>query len=102
VRAQLKPGVPLSITALASWCEGDTWIRSLPVDDAVPMLFRMGAGERWDGREFRPAACRSSVGVSTDEPREMLPRGRRVFAFSPHSWTESAYRDAVALERRWR
>src|SRR5882724_3846007 len=33
----------LSITALASWCISDTWIKDLPIDDAVPMLFRMGA-----------------------------------------------------------
>lgn len=101
VRSGLKPEMPLSITALASWCEGDPWIRKLPIDDAVPMLFRMGAGEFWDGREFRPPACQSSVGVSTDEPRAELPRGRRMFVFNPRSWTESAYRDALAMARRW-
>ncbi len=30
------------MTALASWCAGDDWLRDLPVDEAVPMLFRMG------------------------------------------------------------
>jgi hypothetical protein len=102
LRAALKPGMPLTITALSSWCESDAWIRALPIDDAVPMLFRMGAGESWDGREFRQEVCRSSVGVSTDEPRDLLPRGRRMFVFNPHSWTEREYLDTLALSRRWR
>ena len=46
VRADLRPDLPLSITALASWCEADHWIDGLPVAEAVPMLFRMGPGER--------------------------------------------------------
>jgi hypothetical protein len=102
VRARLKPGMPLSITALASWCEGDPWIRNLPVDGAVPMLFRMGAGEWWDGREFRVPICRSSVGISTDELPTSLPRGRRLFVFNPRSWTKETYLGAVELARKWR
>src|ERR1044071_10017632 len=42
VRRELSPSVGLSITALASWCARDNWIADLPVDEAVPMLFRMG------------------------------------------------------------
>ena len=45
--------MPLLITALASWCEQDGWIRGLPVAEAVPMLFRMGAGELWNGQDSR-------------------------------------------------
>ena len=42
LRQQLPDNVPLSITALASFCIGDPWIKDLPVDEAVPMMFRMG------------------------------------------------------------
>ena len=42
VRAALPPGTPLSMTALASWCLDDNWLDDLPVDEVVPMLFRMG------------------------------------------------------------
>ena len=42
VRKRLGPATPLSITALASWCIGDDWLNGLPVDEAIPMLFRMG------------------------------------------------------------
>jgi len=38
--------MPLSITALASWCAGDPWITGLPIDEAVPMLFRLGPDTR--------------------------------------------------------
>ena len=46
LRDRLPKTIRLSITALASWCIGDTWIKDLPVDEAVPMLFRMGRGGR--------------------------------------------------------
>src|SRR5258705_11788686 len=43
-RVRERPGlsVPLSMTALASWCAGDRWLEDLPIDEAVAMLFRLG------------------------------------------------------------
>src|SRR5215470_19301455 len=41
-RRRMPAGMPLSITALASWCAQPGWMQDLPVDEAVPMLFRMG------------------------------------------------------------
>jgi hypothetical protein len=109
VRRQLPPRVPLSITALASWCLGDPWLEKLPpgtIDEAVPMLFRMGpdaanvAAFLQSGGEFQPAACRASVGLSTDEPfsRSLLNGpietnsvkwdSKRIYVFSPQPWTK--------------
>ena len=102
VRGRLPPGVPLTVTALASWCLGDPWIRGLPVDDAVPMLFRMGAGEPREVRDFSLEVCRSSLGISTDEVPFAAPHGRRLFVFHPRPWTPEAYRGAIELARRWR
>jgi hypothetical protein len=87
---------------LASWCLGDAWITELPVVDAVPMLFRMGAGEPREVREFSAGVCRSSVGVSTDEPVYAAPHGRRVWIFHPRPWTPEAYRGAMQLSGRLR
>jgi hypothetical protein len=101
VRAGLSPTTPLTITALASWCLGDPWVRALPVADAVPMLFRMGAGEPREVGDFSSGVCRSSLGVATDELPYSAPHGRRVFVFHPRPWTRDAYRGAVALARRW-
>jgi hypothetical protein len=98
LRPQLPDGVGLSITALASWCISDDWIRDLPVDEAVPMLFRMGKDRDkvhrhlQAGGDFGPELCRRSFGISTDEPLEALPEGRRVYIFNPHSWTREAAR----------
>jgi len=85
------------MTALASWCIHDDWIRELPVEEAVPMLFRMGAEDRevrrylQSGNDFRVESCRNSLGVSTDEPWPKLPSGRRLYVFHPVSWDENAF-----------
>jgi hypothetical protein len=66
------------------------------------MLFRMGAGETYhSGDDFRPGVCRSSVGISTDEPLVEVPRGRRVYIFHPRSWSAVELRAAVQEVRRW-
>jgi hypothetical protein len=102
VRSGLYPSKELTITALASWCLGDPWIHGMPVADAVPMLFRMGAGQPREIGEFRVPLCRSSVGISTDELPYAVPHGRRLFVFNPRPWTEAAYRAALELQRKWR
>jgi len=101
LRAGLATGVPLSITALASWCDGDPWIRGLPVSDAVPMLFRLGAGEPRRTVRFRAGLCQSSLGISTDEWPAQVPSGRRLFVFTPRAWDEETYRGVLVRARRW-
>ena len=49
LRQRVPARVPLSITALASWCFGDRWLEGLPIEEAVPMLFRMAT----DGAQVR-------------------------------------------------
>ena len=96
LRDALPRSTPISITALASWCMGDNWIGSLPIDEAVPMLFRLGAGTNeaaaWlaSGRDFSAPICRDSLGVSTDEPWTKLPAGRRIYVFRTKPWTAQA------------
>jgi hypothetical protein len=100
VRAALGSRVPLSMTALASWCLDDHWLDDLPVDEVVPMLFRMGPSEDAHRREFATgtvaAGCRRSVGVSLDEPAPLrVVRGRRVYVFNPTPWTAASVRAAT-------
>lgn len=96
LRRGLPPAMPLSITALASWCMDDPWVAGLPVDEAVPMLFRMGPDAAdvrvllAQGRDFSLPVCRESIGISTDERLINLPAGRRRYVFSPEGWSESA------------
>ena len=81
----------LSIAALASWCFYDDWIRGLPVDVVVPMLYRMGReGDiirhaLHTGREFPNPACAGQVGYSADEPVAPVGGLRRVFPVSPQA-----------------
>lgn len=101
VRQKLPETTGLSITALASWCTFDDWLSDLPIDEAVPMLFRM-AGDGKDiarrlqtGDDFLPAPCRQSYGISTDEPRSGLKPARRLYVFNPDAWTEATVRAIV-------
>lgn len=96
LRAKLPPSTLLSITALASWCKGDNWLDDLPIDEAVPMLFRMGVERKQflsqlaAGVSFSAKPCQASAGISTDEPIAKLPPGhqiQRVYVFNPKSWS---------------
>ncbi len=103
LRGKLPPSTLLSMTALASWCKGDNWLDDLPVDEAVPMLFRMGLERKQflsqlaAGAEFTAKPCQRSAGISTDEPiEEMLPR-ERVYVFNPESWTPASVKQTIEI-----
>ena len=101
IRAALPPREPLSITALASWCFWDDWISGLPIDEAIPMLFRMGVDDSNVRRslesraDFKAAPALHSVGISTDERLPWIPPGRRVYIFSPRPWTQESLQKAL-------
>jgi hypothetical protein len=106
LRRQLPASMPLSITALASWCIYDEWLSGLPVDEVVPMVFRMGADQhrvrRYLGAEdFRVAPCRQSLGISTDEPRPTLRPMRRLYVFHPQPWRAEAMTSILEEVGRW-
>jgi hypothetical protein len=101
---------PLSITALASWCDSDPWIDTLPagdIDEAVPMLFRMGPAnapllDAGASGRLRSRACQRAVGISMDEPTPQLARGRRTYVFSPRAWTPEAAQRAATEIWSWK
>lgn len=106
VRAGLPAGKHLSMTALASWCDTETWIDAAPVDEIVPMLFRMGAaGEPLKrrlagGGDFHGRRCQDSIGIATDTLPEHVPSGRRIWMFNPRAWTDlelTSVRDRLQL-----
>ncbi|AIY42509.1 hypothetical protein LT85_3351 [Collimonas arenae] len=96
-RKALPDNVALSITALASWCVGDAWLADLPVDEIVPMAFRMATdGKRMreildqDGRLPRPE-CQSSLGLSLDEqPWPNKLRSQRLYLFNRDAWSATS------------
>ena len=104
LRATLDNKIPLSITALASFCLGDGWIADLPVDEAIPMIFRMGADSRIvkrllaEGHDFQTPNCQHSYGIATDEPIVFtFVKLRRIYVFKGR---EQVW-DKLWLERLW-
>ncbi|MBP9867143.1 MAG: hypothetical protein KBC41_03660 [Candidatus Pacebacteria bacterium] len=97
VRERLPKNLPLSMTALVSWCDTYSWINDTKIDFAVPMFYRLGSDEQmirggYTGKTFMESPkCSSAIGVTTDEP---IPKAkyignRDIYIFNPHSWTES-------------
>jgi hypothetical protein len=105
IRHDLPPSVALSITALASWCASDNWLADLPIDEAVPMLFRMGADSRQfqrrleTGQPFESSICQNVAGVSTDELVK-VPSANRIYIFNPQPWTNESFDRAMEAYRR--
>jgi hypothetical protein len=102
VRRQMPANLPLSMTALASWCSHDDWLHGLPIDEAVPMLFRMEPDRRHasintDDFRIREPLCASSVGLSTSEPWPSQLAGKRVYIFPDNGWRND---NPVDLARR--
>jgi hypothetical protein len=98
LRKQMPASMPLSITALASWCGHDNWLQGLPIDEAVPMFFRMGKTEAAhvaDGRQsfIHEPRCQGSAGVSTDEPWPKMDKEARIYVFHPRAWSSVALKN---------
>lgn len=87
VRTKLPAGTFLSMTSLAAWCTGESWMRDLPVDEIVPMVFDMGlAGDAVfqllrTGGQFEFSGCRSSLGLATGNAKTPFARNQRVYRF---------------------
>jgi hypothetical protein len=94
VRARLRPGVFLSMTALVSWCESpQSWLAGLAVDELVPMAFSMGrstpavATMLQRGGRFPFDGCKGSIGVQLGG--EVHPRSsqRAYFFVQGQRWS---------------
>jgi hypothetical protein len=99
VRAGVHLQTHLSMTALASWCETENWLAAAPVDEIVPMLFRMGRDgaslrrKLAAGGDFNDRRCRGAVGISLDAP-VTVPSDRRVYIFNPLPWDAASLASA--------
>jgi hypothetical protein len=88
--AALPARVRLSVTALASWCHGDRWLGDAPVDEVVPMYFRLGRAratfERRSAAGTPEPLCCHAHGLADDEPPwpVALPGRRYLFLGQQH------------------
>jgi hypothetical protein len=112
VRSLIPRGMPLSITALASWCLFDDWIRDLPVDETIPMMFSLGPERQKvllhfeQDRDFAKGACCGSLGLSLEDRvinDLMIPRLQkrkipvRIYFFTRTAWTAEKIHAARSL-----
>lgn len=95
-RAELPAEVRLSVTALVHWCAQGRWLDRLPVDEVVPMLYRLGPrADDWRRRFARDdpslaRRCRGpALGFATDEPppAALLERIARPWWFDGSAWS---------------
>lgn len=98
LKAKLPPNISLTMTALASWCLSDNWIKDLPVDEAIPMAFDMGADNKTirdflaSGEDWQEPKCRNSYGISVNEPLKINFKPNRkfyLFTSNPTGWKKS-------------
>jgi hypothetical protein len=99
IRAALPAQVRLSVTALAHWCTQGDWLDRLPVDEVVPMLYRLGShAADWQDRFATGAPalaqrCRGpALGFSTNDPPSpaLLARAARPYWFDESVWSNPA------------
>ncbi len=96
VREKLPQNIKLSITALVSWCTDETpWFNGLPIDEAVPMFFRLGKEENlyWNkieqGSLKLDISCQKSIGIATDEPlpNKIYLENKPIYIFNNVYWS---------------
>lgn len=103
LRRTLPSTMAISITALASWCLFDNWIRDLPIDESVPMMFSLGRDREKvllyirKHHDFLDARANRSLGLSLEDTSVnelMIPIAQkrkipvRVYVFTRTAWTE--------------
>jgi hypothetical protein len=96
VRQALPAHVRLGVTALAHWCTQGDWLDRLPVDEVVPMLYRLGPhAHDWHRRFAQPdnslaQRCHGpALGFATNDPPPpaLLARATRPYWFDEAAWS---------------
>lgn len=83
-------GLSLEMTALGSWCTSDRWLRDVPVDRVVPMLFGPGhqsemVRESLQAGPLPERRCRANHGLR--EADVIDARAEQVHVFPERQWT---------------
>jgi Protein of unknown function (DUF3142) len=94
LRPQIPRNLPVSITALVTWCGPHSWLHTLPIDEAVPMEFRMGGPHSW--LHTLPIDEAVPMEFRMGGPRAMASGTRQRYA-TPYPITEPLCRTSLGL-----
>ena len=98
VREKLSKDINLSLTSLVSWCTiSSPWFEELPIDEIVPMFFRLGKDDNLYWRKIKNGdlklhpICQKAVGVATDEflPNKIYLENKPIYIFNNKYWIQS-------------
>ncbi len=109
LQTKLSPDTRLEITALASWCGDDSFIKEGLCDRQIPMLFSMGPEEKVKNKTSKKTeavlshidkARFKTIGLSVNEPQTnqvikasgLLANSTDLYLFSSTPWTKESWR----------
>jgi len=101
LRRALPSSMPLSITALSSWCLRDVWIKQLDCDEVVPMFFSMGRARNEalealssDGQQsLARLPMQESLGLSVNDSavlKKFSSMTKHIYLFSRSGWNHGS------------
>jgi hypothetical protein len=110
LRLALPRDTAISVTALASWCLFDQWLKEGAADEAVAMMFSMGEGRGETLKAVRklPLATalstKVSLGLSANEPSTNLElrstavirQAERIYLFASGGWSKERFQNLAS------
>ena len=104
IKKRLSENIPLSITALVSWCDEFSWLNETSIDFAVPMFYRLGPdrdqiqNDRVGSTFMKSPKCQNAIGLSNDEVMPVIKyiKGKDVYLFKYQPWTKKNFMDMSA------
>lgn len=105
LRGKLSRDTRLEITALASWCTGESFIKDELCDRQIPMLFSMGVDKK-ESKKTRSILAHidksryKTIGISINEPKTnqavkesgLVANSTDLYLFSSTPWTKESWK----------
>lgn len=105
LRGKLSRDTRLEITALASWCSGESFIKDGLCDRQIPMLFSMGV-EKKESKKTKSILAHidrsryKTIGLSINEPQTnqairesgLVANSSDIYLFSSTPWTKESWK----------
>lgn len=98
------PKTKISITAPASWCYPKSWINNLPIEYAVPMVYRLGKDEKTiKNGDVSPLfisnpLCLENIALANDELDfnfKKYIKNKNIYLFNSENWNAYNFNDII-------